>query len=757
MTRGTSDFLRNALATPFPYAAQGGRVICCGVVAGICIDCAAADADVELPSVTVTADTESTTEQRQRYYVPNAHAATKTDTPIIETPVSIQVIPRAVIDDQKTPRIKDALENVSGVRPQPSLGTGATFLIRGFSNRSRIYRNGLGLIGGFGGLTTEFDTTNLERIEVLKGPAAVLFGRIEPGGLINVTTKRPLADPYYALEQQFGSYDFYRTLWDAGGPLTADRSLLYRFAGAYQSNNSFRDFVPLDRVIVNPSVTWRPNEKIEFTVSVEGLDQDFKADFGLPVIGTRPAPIPLSRSLDDPNTPLANDSHVYVGTDFVYRFADAWALHNRFLAAYADNHSTFVNPAPAFGEALRTDNRTLDRNIFFQEGDTEAYTTNLDLTGRFQLWNTWHEVLAGVDYTRGISTYHTQGDYINPNPALAIDIFNPSPSYGIPPSVFDSTLATAVNAPLNFSVAKTEWYGVYFQDHIILWDRFHLVGGGRYDWAENGRGRGNSFAAAETALPPVIRKDEGFSPRVGLLYQPWTQVSVYGNWTTSFGANNGVSASGRPNPPERGEQYEAGIKTELFNQRLISTLAYYHLTKQNVLTPNLATSDPTDSIAAGEARSQGIELDVTGQLTRRLSLIGGYAYTDARFTRDNSGLQGNRLNNVPEHAGSLFLKYDWFGVGAPNGPTFGLGGVAVGTREGDDDNSFQLPGYARLDAFASYRWKLGPSRVTAQLNIRNLLDKKYYESTDPFSNVAPRLGVYPGAPRTVIGSLRVEF
>ena len=691
------------------------------------------------------------------YSTNRATSATKTDTPIMETPASIQVVPREVIEDQNTPRVKDALENVSGVRPQPSLGTGANFIIRGFPNGNRIYRNGLGLINGFGGLDTELDTANVENIEVLKGPAAMLYGRIEPGGLININTKRPLAQPYYSLEQQFGSYSLYRTQWDATGPLLQDRSLLYRFTGAYHNSGSFRDFSSTDRLLVNPSFTWRPTKAIELTLDVEGLDQDFKADFGIPVIGKRPAPIPISRSLDDPNTPLANLSHILLNTEFTYHLNDFWALRNRFLALYENNHSTFVNPAPAFGDALQADNRTLDRNIFYQRGSTEAYTTNLDLTGQVQVWRTRHDILVGFDFTQSYSRYHTQGDFINPNPALAIDIFNPGPSYGIPSSLFKSTLATSVLAPFDYSLAKIQWYGVYFQDQITLWDKLHILGGGRYDWAETGRGRGASFSAAGDALPASIQHDDEFSPRVGVLYQAWPWLSVYGNWTTSFGANNGVSATGHAQPPETGEQYEAGLKTAWFDERLGTTLAFYHLTKQNILTADLSTSDPFDSIAIGEARSRGIEFDTTGQITDSLSLIGSYAYTDTRVTKDSSGLQGKRLSQVPEHSGSLWVKYDFTKYHSLSGLSLGCGIYVVDRRQGDADNTFQLPGYVRLDAFASYSRKVGSAIVTAQFNIRNLLDEKYYESSDAFYNVAPRLGVYPGAPLTAIGLLRVEY
>lgn len=203
-----------------------------------------------LKPVTVLGETKEDPYSRD-YNVRNSSTATKTDTPIFETPVSVQVVPRAVMDDQKSPWIKDALENVSGVRAQPTLGRGVGFIVRGFRN-PRIYRNGLVANASNAGFPSDYDTSNIESIEVLKGPAAVLYGRIEPGGLINVTTKKPLDTPYYSLEQQVSSYDFYRTQWDAAGPVTDDKSVLYRFSGAYQDSQSFRDFVGLDRVVVNP-------------------------------------------------------------------------------------------------------------------------------------------------------------------------------------------------------------------------------------------------------------------------------------------------------------------------------------------------------------------------------------------------------------------------------------------------------------------------------------------------------------------------
>jgi iron complex outermembrane receptor protein len=717
-----------------------------------------------MPKVTVEADGGNPYEDpnwtndpyNNDYNRPNSSTATKTDTPIIETPVSIQVVPHVVMNDQKTTTIKEVLENVSSVRPQSSLGLSNAFITRGFRN-GRVFRNGL-VANGLGiGEGTQFDSASLERVEVLKGPAAVLFGRIEPGGLVNLVTKKPRSEPYYSAEQRFGSYDFYRTEWDATDAISKDKSVSYRFAGAYQNNKSFRDFNFNDRVVINPSLMWRPSDSTEMSLDLEALHEDYQVDRGLFAIGNRPAPIPVTRSFIDPNDPVDTNAKVNLGFNLSHAFNENWTLRNRFLYSYVYDKNTSVKPANAFTVEQFFDptmgNRTYSRNIFSQTSNNETYTTNVDLTGKFDLWGIKHQTLVGFDYLRAVGTYEFFGNYQDPTPGLEIDIYHPK--YGIDPSFYVKALATPSDGGLNHYLFRDNWYGMYFQDHITLWDKLHILGGGRYDWATTGLGIGTSAHAAEAALPS--RKDEGFSPRVGILYQPLKWASIYGNWTTSFGANNGITATGATINPEIGEQFEVGLKTELFDKRLTTTLAYYHLTKANIMTPDFRTPNLNDFAAIGEARSQGIELDVAGQITDEISIIGNYTYTDARITKDGSGIQGNRLSNVPENSGSLWLKYDIHHYAPLNGLSFGVGVFAAGQRQGDNDNSFALPGYARLDAFASYAHQLGKSRLITQFNIRNLLDKTYYESTDPFQNAPPRVGIYPGAPLTAMGSIRLEF
>jgi iron complex outermembrane receptor protein len=703
---------------------------------------APSDQNVTLPKVVVEGAREGS------YAAPNATTATKTDTPLQEIPASIQVIPRQVIEDQKDVNISEALENVSGVRMNQSLNSGNRFIIRGFANNGNIYRNGV-VSTSTSSFRTIFDTSNLEAIEVLKGPAAVLYGRLEPGGMINLVTKRPLDTTAISLEQQFGSYSLYRTLWDATGPITQDKSLSLRFSGGYLNSQSFRDFNFTDRKVFDPSVTWRPTSSTQITVDVEVTRNNYLPDNGIPVIGSGPAPVPISRSYSDPNTPTAFEDKTYVGFNLDHKFNESWKLTNRFLGSYLQTDDAWANPTPAFGNPLS--GPIMSRNIFGQTSYAKVWATNLDLNGKFNVAETKHQVLLGFDYTKSDTNYWTFGSFNNPNPALAINLYNPT--YGIDPGVFAAARNIRTSAT-NFSNFYEQWHGLYLQDQVTVWNKLHVLAGGRYDWANVARGRAANFEAAAVA---GFRHDTRFSPRGGVLYDltPW--LGIYGSYVTSFGANNGISIAGNtPFAPQIGRQKEVGLKTDMFDHRLNSTLAFYYLTRSNLLTPDL--NNPGFSVPIGEQRSQGIEYDITGQVTKALNVIGSYAYTDTRVTNDNSGLLNNRLSSVPLHSGRLWLKYD-LAYASPTlkGWSVGFGPYIASSQHGDIQNTFTLPGYVRLDGFAAYSWMVGRSRIIAQFTVRNMLNQTYYDNADQNSNVAPRNGVYPGEPLSVFGSLRMEF
>jgi iron complex outermembrane receptor protein len=519
----------------------------------------------------------------------------------------------------------------------------------------------------------------------------------------------------------------------------------YRLSGSFQDYGSFKDFQDGRRVFLAPVLAFNPTNRTDFIVDLQYLRNDTRADSGIPAFGNRPAPIPLRRSLQE-----ANELRDWVGSfnggyELTHRFNDQWAITNRFLVS-----TTTLKKWNITGTSLDEATGILDRATQFQKLVGTTYSTNLNLTGRFETWGVKHTLLIGGDYLHDYYDYNFGSGSQN----FPINIFNPV--YGtVPSSAFDD--GAAGGGGNSFSSVLVKQTGAYVQDQLTIADRLHLLLGGRYDYAEVQSGA--SPVSREAAIADRHGRsgnaDSQFSPRVGLLYQWTPRLSTYGSYSKSFGANNGRSSTGEPLPPERGEQFEVGTKAELF-QGLSATVALFHLTKKKLLTPDLTTPDPTDARPVGEARSQGVEIDLLGTVTTQLNLIVTYAYLDTKVTRDDRGLQGNRLDNVPSHSGRVFLVYHF---GGEDGLGWRVGGgvSAASTVSGDRENTFNLPAYYRLDAMASYSAMVGGQRLTAQLNLRNLTNTKYFDGTDIFFNAPARFGVYAAQPLMAIGTIRMEF
>ncbi|WP_427551544.1 TonB-dependent siderophore receptor [Methylomonas sp. MS20] len=686
-----------------------------------------------LPSVTVTGQATylNSDPYNPDYHRRTASTATKTDTPLMETPTSIQVVPRAVLDDQQAIRLDEATKNVSGVQAPRQLGVlFDNFMIRGFTTPSfNVYRDGLRLA------LQSFETANLDQIEIFKGPPSTLFGRSAPGGLVNMVTKKPLFTPYYSIGQQFGSYDLYRTTLDATGALNDDKTLAYRMNFSYMDANSFRDFVGRDRVFVAPQLTWKPNDAFEINLGYEYKKDNIIGDRGIAAVGNRPANVPISRFLGEPSF-SSQQAESHLGhLSWTYHFNDDWKIQQRFAVNMLDTFNRNIVPI-----SMEADNRTVNRGLFYGLTERATYTQDLNLNGKFDTFGIGHNVLLGFDYYR---FEESRGVTFLPGAAFipAIDIFNP---------VYGNVKLPNDLAKNNFVIENQEWFGLYFQDQVDLTKNLHFLFNGRHDWSTAIAGFSDSAMPEATAVAA-----EKFSPRLGLVYQPVKWLSLFANWTEALGASNGRSAAGQPLPAELAEQFEGGIKTEFFDGRLTASLAAYELTKRNALTDDSSTPDPSDQIAVGVARSHGLEFDFSGELTDRWKVIGSYAYTDARYLQDNgqfgdAPLVGKRLPNSPEHSANLWTSYQ-----VTDGFKVGTGAYVAGKRQANAANNWQLPGYVRWDAMAAYQWTLGKSRMTAQVNVNNILDKRYYAYADEFGN--PRFDAMPGEPTTILGSLKVEY
>ncbi|MDV2998174.1 MAG: Vitamin B12 transporter BtuB [Chroococcidiopsis sp. SAG 2025] len=662
------------------------------------------------------------TGEQDGYNVPNTSVGTRTDTPLRDIPQSIQVVPQEVLRDQNVNSLDEALRNVSGVTTNsgPDSFGDASYNIRGFSTAARsggnFLRNGL----REGGDILQDFTPNIERIEALLGPASVLYGNANPGGTINIVTKQPLRDPFYAIDATIGNYDFYEGAIDLSGPLNDSKTLLYRLNVGYQDRGSFIDFVEASIFTVSPVVSVDIGERTRLTLEGEYTERSIVSYQGLPAVGTvLPNPngeIPRERFTGEPDG-VIDTSITRVGYRLEHQFSDNWSLQNAFSARIQRSE-----PGNEFyiitEDGLADDNRTLNRQAITNTVDYEDYDLATYLTGKFSTGSIDHQLLLGIDLSSSFLAFDRPS--IIPT---TLDIFNP---------VYGRITGSSINAFDGDQLTRT--LGIYVQDQVTLTENLKLLLGGRFDLFE----QDFRFQSDTTS-----QSGDAFSPRIGIVYQPIQPISLYASYSRSFVPVEGTAFGGGAFEPERGTQYEIGVKADV-NERLSATLALYDLTRTNVTTED--PDNPEFQIQTGEQRSRGIELSIAGEILPGWNIIAGYAYTDAEITEDNTLPVGNRLNNVPENSFNLWTSYE-IQQGTLQGLGFGLGFFYIGERQGDLDNSFQLPSYFRTDAAIFYR----RDRFRAALNLRNLFDVDYFESATSQANV------FPGAPFTVQGTISWEF
>lgn len=669
-----------------------------------------------------------TADQQTPYLQPNASSATRTDTPIRDIPQSIQVVPQEVIEDQQVTRLDEALRNVSGVALGSDLtGRGTTFGLRGFDN-APVLRDGFRRYGNYQSFP---EVANLDRVEVLKGPASILYGEIQPGGLINLVSKQPLSEPFYEAELQLGNRSFVRPRFDISGPLTSDRSLLYRVNGLYQTSDSYRGFnQDNQRLFIAPTLTWKISNRADLTVSLEYTNDRRAADNGLPAIGNRVVDVPRDRVGGEPED-RTETKYLNVGYNFEYRFSENWKLRNGF------RYSSYEYDFNVIALQLGFDDETGDLSRFFasQDGQDKNYALQTSVVGEFATGSVQHTLIFGADISYNKERISTVGDFETP---ISLNIFNPV--YGQFPRPDEDTLPSFGGNEL-----KTTRYGLYVQDQISIFENLKLLAGLRYDTADQ---KNRVFPAdSDSEESKTTQNYDAFTPRVGIVYQPIPELSLYASYSRSFNPGSARTAGGNIIEPETGKGYEVGIKAELLDRRLAATLAYFDITKQNV-----AVTDPNNSlfsIASGEQQSRGLELDISGQILPGWNIIAGYAYTDAEVTADpNRDLVGNRLFNAPKHSASLWTTYQ-IQSGELQGLGFGVGFNYVGEREGDLENSFEADSYFLSNAAVFYErdnWRFG-------INIKNLFNINYIQAV---SNSRSSANI-PGEPLTVIASFGIKF
>ncbi|AZC22707.1 TonB-dependent siderophore receptor [Pseudomonas sessilinigenes] len=627
-----------------------------------------------------------------------------------EIPQIINVVPAQVLKDQTPRNLDDALKNVSGITQTNTLGgTQDAVLLRGFGDNRNgsIMRDSMPVVQG------RALNATAERVEVLKGPSSLLYGIQDPGGVINVVSKKPELQPSTALTVRGSTYGSGKNgsggSLDTTGPI-GDSGLAYRLIVDHEDEDYWRNFGTHRESLVAPSLAWY-GERTKVLLAYEHREFLTPFDRGTAIDPktNHPLDIPATRRLDEPFNNMEGRSDLY-RFEVDHELGDDWKAH----FGYSWNRETY--DASQVRLTAVNANGTLTRTMDGTQGalTTDRYAT-ASLEGKVQLVGMQHDLVFGLD-----------DEYRKIYRADLIRGKNTSFNYRNP--VYGQQVAgTNVSAPDSDQTDLLRSDSLFFQDAIHLTDQWILVGGGRFQEYDQYAGKGRPFHANTNS------NGQKFVPRAGLVYRYTDQLSFYGSYTESFKPNSSIAqlAGGTAVldgsiEPEEAKSWELGAKLDIPG-RITASAALFDITKRNVLV-STATATETVTSVAGEVHSKGLELDLTGQLTDQWSLIGSYAYTDAEVTKDTQ-YKGKQLQNVAKNSGSLSAVYDFGSLLGGDRLRVGAGARYVGERAGDAPNSFDLPGYTVADAFATYDTKLEGQKVKFQLNVKNLFDKTYYTSS----------------------------
>ncbi|MFK8258547.1 TonB-dependent siderophore receptor [Erwinia sp. AnSW2-5] len=654
----------------------------------------------------------------------NSSTATLTTMPLLDIPQVVNTVSDRVIEDQHATTLDDVLNNVSNVVQTNTLGgTQDAFVRRGFgSNRDgSVMTNGLKTV-----LPRSFNAAT-DRVEVLKGPASTLYGILDPGGMINVITKRPEKTFGGSIQATSTSFGGGTGSVDVTGPIDGT-NLAYRLIGSYQHEDYWRNFGKERSSFIAPSLTWFGDDA---TVTVAYSHRNYSTPFdrgtifdlntGHAVNVSRETRFDEAWNITDGESDLAQ-----LNTE--YRINNQWTAKFDYSFSqdkYNDNQARVM--------AYDSTTGNLTRRVDATQGSTQRqHSARFDLQGDVVIGGFYNEILTGLSY-ENYDLLRT--DMIRCKNVKDFNIY--SPSYGT------TGKCTTVSASDSDQTIQQVSYSGYVQDSLYLTDKWIAVSAMRYTTFTEYAGKGRPFNVNTDS------RDSAWVPKFGLVYKATPNVSFFGNVSRSFMPQYSIASYIGELPPETATAYEVGAKFDLFSG-VTANVALFNIDKSHVLYTDTVNGESVAK-TAGKVRSRGVEVDVAGALTQNVNVIASYGYTDAKVMEDPD-YQGKMLPNVPRHTGSLFLTYDFHNVIGGNTLTVGGGGHAVSRRSGNNGEDYSLQGYAVADAFASYKIKT-QNPVTLQVNVKNLFDKTYYTSSIATNNLSNQIG----DPREVQFTVKMDF
>jgi iron complex outermembrane receptor protein len=670
--------------------------------------------ELQLPSQEIVAP--RTVEQGDQ--AKTASTAGKSSVPLKQEAQSVQVVTPQAIEDYQVRSLDDAMKFVSGITQSNTLaGTQDGFVKRGFGSNAdgSILRDGIR-----SSLSRNFSATS-ERVEVLKGPASLLYGALEPGGLINVLSKQPEYHRFSQVSGEHSSFGGGNLSFDTTGPL-GDSGFAYRLITERQHEDYWRNFGTDSHTLIAPSLSWTGDD-LRVTLAYEHKEYSTPVDRGTVIVNGKPAKTTYNARF---NERWSNAE----GTDELFTAKAEYQLNPDWLSrlTYGWNNERY-DYAEARPNALNATTGALSRRADGSEHDNQTQYLAWDWIGHANVFGQQHDLLLGMD-TERVDNF--RGDTYRGPAVSGFNIYRPV--YG---NLAEPSLISNVQSDRSDELHSRS---LYVKDNWHLDEQWILVAGGRYQHFEQRveQGRGDNY------VKTTDRQDSTLLPFGGLVYQFNQQVSLYGNYSRSFVPNASDADTGQAFDPEQGRSYELGIKLDLGNA-LTASAAVFDIEKDNVVV-----SDNGTSLAAGKVGSRGVEIDISGRIAERWELLGTYAYTDTEILDDPAN-QGNQLVNAAQNIASLYLTHHLALPSDAGQWRVGGGARYVGERAGDNANSFWLDSYSVADAFISWESQLLGDKTRLQLNARNLFNREYYPSS------GGNLRVAVGEPRELRLSASVDF
>ena len=655
----------------------------------------------------------------------------------MDLPQSIATIDRQVLDNQQILRMSDVLMNTNGVYIAGTAGGYQEEISgRGFAfGSSNTFKNG---VRYFNGMISEM--SGIERVEMMKGSSAILFGNVAAGGILNLVTKKPRFDFGGEASMRVGSFGMLKPTFDVYGGIGKGEKVAFRLNGSYEKANSFRQGVNSERFYVNPSLLVKLGNKTDILLEADYMKDNRTADFGAGIINYQIVNIPRERFLGVAWSYFKSEQKSATAT-ITHRFSDTWKLN--FTGAYR-NYKTdlFANTRPNAGTLISNDG-TWIRNIQRTEVSDNYYLAQLDLNGKFNTGNIAHQVLLGMD-TDQFSTLTTAY-----NQLARYDTVN---VYGTKQYRNRTDVPTLSQATL--TTAPVSRVGIYVQDLVSLTKNIKLLAGLRYSYQQTAS---EVYNFATKATTNSVFFDGAFSPRLGLVYQPSKNHSVFASYANSFTLNTGVDITGNALPPSLIDQYEVGVKNELVNGKLSANVTVYRILNSNLAQMSLVNNNTNTNIRelAGSVQSSGVEIDITARPINGLSFMAGYSYNETKYVKSNTFVEGSLLRYNPNHTANASANYR-FEEGKLRGLSFGFMGVYIGQRfagrstriqvANDAYRLVQLPSYTQIDGMISYTHR----KVSVRGKVGNILDVTSYNVHDDNS-------VNPIMPRNYSVTLGIRF